>query len=480
MAHDDADFFSSSSSQYLSASSSKPGPRRSPSRQSLNSRGSATPLRPSSSLAQSMDQDASNSRFSLAHELAAALMPEPSAGSRLLAEEFGIEYDEGAEGIDEDVIHHSNADDPQLLITSDERSSFADELDNRNALDTSFEDTPQHNTVRDEHEYDPVFGSPSTSRLKKPKRPEQDAMEMLSQDLESTDKFLSHLRHLDAEPNSNSTSGSQQLSLEKIAYDVIRRLDETTRDREGQVRELLEYEREFRKIAGQVGGEDVLGQLEGITSMDELLAEEKSSSEPLVHPDFDSVEEEVPHRRTRTRTRTQEWEMDPHQLNRDEENEDDNDYDEELTPIKDTFPPPPPILGPPTPAAAIPQLAHLRSFTRSLVSSLTTISEHAQVNGAATTEAGRKIRALKNKLGTWRTDWDSAERSRVKIERWEAGMLDGLDTPDGDASPRYVSSPKQSSHKRVDGRQIVEEHLQAFEVALADAGAKTKAIMASG
>ena len=37
----------------------------------------------------------------MAHELAVALMPEPSAGSKLLAEEFGIEYDEGAEGIDD-------------------------------------------------------------------------------------------------------------------------------------------------------------------------------------------------------------------------------------------------------------------------------------------------------------------------------------------------------------------------------------------
>lgn len=98
------------------------------------------------------------------------------------------------------------------------------------------------------------------------------------------------------------------------------------------------------------------------------------------------------------------------------------------------------------------------------------------MNGAATTEAGRKIRALKNKLGTWRTDWDSAERSRIKIERWEAGISDGADTPDGDASPAHLSG----RHKRTDGRLIVQEHLQAFEVALADAGMKTQAIMASG
>ncbi|KAJ3862034.1 hypothetical protein EV359DRAFT_83724 [Lentinula novae-zelandiae] len=471
MTHDNSDVFGSSSSQFLSASSST-GPRRSPSRQSLNSRRSATSLRSSSSLAQTMDQDASNSRFSLAHELAAALMPEPSAGSRLLAEEFGIEYDEGAEGIDED-IHHSNSDHPQLLVESHEGPSFADELNHRDALDTSFEDTPQHRAARDEQEYDPVFGSPSAMRHKKSKRPEQDAMEVLAQDLESTDKFLSHLRHLDNEPGSIA-SASQQLSLEKMAYDVIRRLDETTRDREGQVRELLEYEREFRKIASQVGGEDVLGQLEELTGIHELQEDEKPTP-ASIHPQIDNAEDEPPRR-----SRVQEWDVDPHQLNRDEEDEDDIDYEEELTPVKDTFPPPPPILGPPTPAATISQLAHLRSFTRSLVTSLTTISEQAQVNGAATTEAGRKIRALKNKLGTWRTDWDSAERSRLKIERWEAGISDGADTPDGDASPGYMSSPRPSGHKRIDGRRIVEEHLQAFELALADAGGKTKVIMASG
>jgi len=102
------------------------------------------------------------------------------------------------------------------------------------------------------------------------------------------------------------------------------------------------------------------------------------------------------------------------------------------------------------------------------------------VNGVATTEAGRKIRALKNKLGKWRTDWDSAERSRIKIERWEAGISDGADTPDGDASSAFLSSPSSGGQKRTDGRRIVQEHLQAFEVALADAGMKTQAIMASG
>ncbi len=60
------------------------------------------------------------------------------------------------------------------------------------------------------------------------------------------------------------------------------------------------------------------------------------------------------------------------------------------------------------------------------------------MNGAATTEAGRKIRALKNKMGGWRTEWDSAERSRLKIERWEAGLAEGEDT---EAPDNYDNTP---------------------------------------
>jgi hypothetical protein len=109
--------------------------------------------------------------------------------------------------------------------------------------------------------------------------------------------------------------------------------------------------------------------------------------------------------------------------------------------------------------SAIPHLAHLRTHTASLVSSLSSLSEHAQENGAATTEAGRKLRALKNKLGGWLTDLDSAERSRLRIERWEA---------DGDVE----------GARRVDGRDVVAEHLREFERVLSEANAKAQAIMA--
>ena len=89
-----------SNSHFLSPSASTSA-RKSPSRQNLKARRSAASLRPSS-LAHALNidnDDAPNGHHhSLAHELALALTPEPSTGSKLLAEEFGIEFDDGADG----------------------------------------------------------------------------------------------------------------------------------------------------------------------------------------------------------------------------------------------------------------------------------------------------------------------------------------------------------------------------------------------
>lgn len=459
-------------SHFLSAPSTSSS-RKSPSRQSISARRSTVSLRGPSSLANIVDEDSANGRHhSLAHELAVALMPEPSAGSKLLAEEFGIEFDDGAEGIDEESAIQGDLNGTQISDADPSILSFASELAN-SANDASLHNLPpevEEPFHEQEHEIDPIFDTPTVSRKKvREKRPEQDAMEVLAQDLESTDKFLNYLRTIDTDQGS---SAPQKPTLETLALDVIRRINVSARDREGHVRELLEYEREFRKISGEVGGSDILGQLDELTRIEDL------SDKPLNHDISKPVRrtlevlEEEPRSPIRLHhPHTSDWELDPdrHRLG------DEDDISEPATsPIKDAFPPTPLISGPPTPASAVPQLTHLRTFTTSLVSSLTTISEQAQVNGAATTEAGRKIRALKNKLGGWRTEWDSAERSRLKIERWEAGIAEG-EVIDGLLSP---VSPGRSSTKRIDGRRIVEEHLRAFELALADAALKTQAIMA--
>ncbi|KAI0773304.1 hypothetical protein BD413DRAFT_472877 [Trametes elegans] len=430
--------------RYLSAGSTS-GPRKSPSRQSLNLNGrkSSASLR-GPSLADALgDESSSNGRHSLAHELAAALLPEPSVSSKLLAEEFGIEYDEGAEGIDGVPEPHYEEAVPQFAEEEIGQDSLAAQLE-LSGVPAPADDAPP--------DFDPEFRSPAASPARERRQPEADPMAILAQDLEYTERFLAQLRRLDGEP--------AQPQLERLATDVIRRINDTARDRETQLRELLECEREFRKIAGEVGGTEALGHL---PELEDIVREEtQAHSSAAVRaevPDLDPVAEV-------STLSANDWEVDPDRARLGDE----EDEYEPQTPVKTEFPPPPTINGPPTPAASITLLAHLRTFTTSTVTSLATISEHTQVNAAATTEAGRKIRALKNKLGGWRSEWDSAERSRLRIERWEAG-LDVETTPSGSTPPR--------TSRRVDGRKLVHEHLQAFEQALAEANLKTQAIMAA-
>ena len=183
-------------SHFLMASTSKP--RKSPSRRNNLHLRPVVPPRTPSNLASVIDNDSLNGHHhSLAHELAVALMPEPSAGSKLLAEEFGIDYDDSVP------------------------PSFADEMHAVPTGDASFNGIP----VAEPEEYP-----------QKEPEPEHDAMEVLAQDLHSTDKFLGHLRKLDIDPGSLATQ--QQPVLEKLASDVIRRMNETVRSREAQVREI--------------------------------------------------------------------------------------------------------------------------------------------------------------------------------------------------------------------------------------------------
>lgn len=575
---------------------------------------------------------------SLAHELAAALMPEPSAGSKLLAEELGLEFDEGAEGIIDDdqeqqqpdalsptPAHahdydgdygqsHTMSEHDFLSSSSNSRPSFADELgghdsydggsytgdhhDDHGGLDGPGDDLSfmlqEHHGHHHHNHLDPTFDdAPSppraapAARHQRQKTPEKDAMDILSENLEFTDKFLSHLRCLDTEGvssavppgartsslnNTSSSSSSQQPvnqqqqnhhqpNLERLASDVIRRINDSVRDRETQVRVLLECEREFKKISGEVGGGDLLGQLDELEDLgtkddndgDGAAEHAPTASPPSQHREPRSlhtlIEEDQPgspvqassssSRRRGHLSRgysrdstANDWELDRHA--HDDDDDDDRshhlgDYDpndhhhHQSTSTHDpdhpnrpspptspqsshsSFPPPPPLTGPPTPSKLLPHLTHIRSFTTSTISSLSSISEHAQVNGVATADAARKIRSLKNKLGAWKTEWESAERSRERIERWEAGIVerdgatvavavgtgnageDEVEEEEGKkavgvtpsmAPPLTPTSATRFASRRVDGRKIVQEQLKAFELVLADAALKTQAIMA--
>lgn len=384
---------------------------------------------------------------SLAHELASALSPEPNASSGLL-EELGIDPEEYDGGMD-------NADvQPEYPMAN---GTLAQELATEDLEIPSLgQDIPQINEPSHEDNIESYLTPSSMDR--QTRQPEQDSMTILAQDLDSTDQFLTQLRRLDAEAGS-----SNQPPLEKVAADIIRHINDTIREREGQVRELLEYEREFRKIAGEVGGTDALSHLEALEDVVGLVDDEPTAPQSA-HERLSTLEEEPP----QTPTSPRGWDAEPEYSNL-LDVRDDLDLQSELVnhSSKDVIPAAPHINGPPTAAAAIPQFTHVRTINTSLITSLTSISEHTQVTGAATAEAGRKIRALKNKLGGWRTDWDSAERSRLKIEKWELGVIE--DSPSGDSTPS----------KRLDARQFAQEQIKAFEAAIAEAGIKTQAIMAA-
>ena len=448
----DDDVFVSTSSRFQSK---KGTPRK-----QLNGRASSASLR-GPSLADSFGGETGNGLSSLAFELAAALVAEgDSGGSRGLAEELGLEYDEGAEGIDESAPGAQVQPDglPNTLESlADAFGGVPHEPPPESPLDSD------DGTLAD---LDPAFGSP-TKPQKQAKVPEQDPMVTLAEDLESTERFLTQLRRLDVEP-------SGQPVLESLATDMIRRIDDTAREREGHVRELLEYEREFRRIAGEVGGNDALGQLD---ELDDLVGEPKQ--EQPTQPDrnsrsLDAITEEPS---TPLQASNSDWEA---ELDRDrarlEDEADEYDASAQQDP-KTTIPAPPSIAGPPTPKTATAHLAHFRTVTTTIASSLATISEQTQVNTAGATEAGRKIRALKNKLGEWRAEWESAEKSRARIEKWETGVMDA-----GDGTLVVLSvpnTPTRSGRSRVDGRKIVQAQMDAFAQTLSDATVRIQTIMAS-
>ncbi|KAG9312855.1 hypothetical protein JVU11DRAFT_6286 [Chiua virens] len=388
---------------------------------------------------------------SLAHELAVALMPDPAGGaSRLLAEEFGIEYDEGAEGIDDDPLARHDTGDADVddghTDDLDGSASLADEL-GENTLGDSLaaelggvveDDGQDDGSTCDQTDVDGASDEEDEDATRRATLAE-DAMEVLAQNLASTDRLLVHLQTID------TTS-----TLENLTTDMISGLNDAVRDREGQVRELISHDRDLKRIATEVGGMDVLGDLDPI----DAVSEDEQERLPPESFKLESVAEE------------------------EEIAEGDSLYAPSLpySPQKTFFAlhtstsPPSTSLSSSktlnnttqhsqssisTLNVALPSMTHMRSHTASFLASLTIISEQSQVNSAATADAGRKIRSVKNQLAKWKTETEGAERSRLKIEKWEA-----------------------ESVGRRDGRVVVDEHMRAFKKAITDAGTKTQAIMA--
>jgi hypothetical protein len=247
------------------------------------------------------------------------------------------------------------------------------------------------------------------------------------------------------------------LRLERRAH-IISRLNETARDREEQVRELLKYEREFQRIAGEVGGSDALASLDALENTRGALADASSSSSSTsasapapssAHEStratrhLDPVTEEEP-------SFTHDWEVDPDTHLQHDGDPDghsaDLDLDLDLDGMGSSGTSPQRLLCDFAAASATSANKWKRSNTRRCDPPL---GAPAHAHGVASLD----------KLGGWRRDLDSAGRSRLRIERWEAdGDVEGV--------------------RHIDGRDVVAEHLREFERVLFEANAKAQAIMA--
>ncbi|QRV88636.1 hypothetical protein RhiJN_16654 [Ceratobasidium sp. AG-Ba] len=410
-------------SQYLAPASSKHA-RKSPSRPAMSTFGT-----------------------SLAHELAAAVMSEPS-DSRALADELGLEF-EDEEGAEDEGATEGPGYGEMMMSTND-----------LSALDTP--SRPGRNDQLNGHGYGHEMDSDLELSPSKPPPPpsfalapaaEVDPIDTLKENVQFIDGFIVQLQNMDLDTSHSPTKpsfssqtrrtsmhGGAEPTLERIATDMIRNIDDARREREVQLRDLINCEREFRKIDGEPNGADRLGSLE---PLEDVSLTDKDGPGPYTHPrTLDAVQEDE---------YDESWEAqrDPRDVFDDEDDGDDPAFaDRSLrrgqpSANRTLLPPPPPYpSGPLTPSSTLPHLAHMRTISQVLATSLSGLSEHVQVNGAAAAEAGRKLRALKNKVGDLQAEWTSAEESIIRIEKGEKA-------PDGEG-------------KRPDGRTIVQEISASF------------------
>ncbi|KAH7335581.1 hypothetical protein B0J17DRAFT_81013 [Rhizoctonia solani] len=444
-------------------------PRKIPSRQNMGTPGGRSPV-----------------IASLAHELAAAVMSEPS-DSRALADELGLEFEEEDEDEEENELVDVQGLDVELgepelgammgmgnypaTITVDtpSRPSRNNTLNGHNrtyslGLDSDFEPSPSKPPPP------PSFGLLST--------PVVDPIETLKENVLFLDQFIVQLKNMDIDsapikPAQSTNSGrlssifpNAEPAVERIAADMIRHIDEARHEREVQLRDLMTYEREFRKIDGEPGGADRIGSVEPLE--DVALTDKAPTQQAYSLRALDAVPED---------DYDDNWEAqqrDPRDVF-----DEDGDGDDPMFTLRSpraspyrrksrrsSLPPPPPYpSGPLTPSSTLPHLAHMRTVSQVLAGSLSGLSEHVQVNGAAAAEAGRKLRSLKNRVTDLQAEWASAEQSIERIEKSEKGL---------DWEATGVVSTQEG--KRIDGRVVVKEISASFFAQLQQVEMKVQAM----
>ncbi|GAA5864939.1 hypothetical protein JCM3774_003917 [Rhodotorula dairenensis] len=100
--------------------------------------------------------------------------------------------------------------------------------------------------------------------------------------------------------------------------------------------------------------------------------------------------------------------------------------------------------------SATTELALLRSTTQSLLSTLASVAEQTQVQSALTSDAGRKLRALRTQLGTLRDEVGGVERSAAFVEAYEARQQSPAHPTGGDSAAVRARREVEEVQRRLD------------------------------
>jgi hypothetical protein len=215
----------------------------------------------------------------------------------------------------------------------------------------------------------------------------------LETSIASTNRFLASLKGISSSGGGAGASRRDDTAgLEAAAGAVVRLLRENTAEREAQVRELTDIVRELGRdhaLCGIVDDDWVeRGAEEDPLGFVGMRAGASSASLDLVAEEDDGL----------------------------------STSDVEAAEGAEFAP-----VGPRAPAAD--QLAHLRLASGALIGSLQAMHEHTQVARAATSDAARRLRALKGVLVAWKTETEGVARSEAWIEADRLASASSKDDP---------------------------------------------------
>ncbi|KZT59493.1 hypothetical protein CALCODRAFT_493635 [Calocera cornea HHB12733] len=378
---------------------------------------------------ESLGVDSGSGGMSLAHELAAALAPEPGANAKALAEELGLDFDEEEGAIVDPSVEQ------------------ADETFRQKTPSAELPITPPRSTKSSARTPAVVVNDIL------------DPVDALARDAKALDAFIQSLKT--AEPT-ESDDVAYEATVEDWISDMLRRLRTTTRDRDMQVKQFEQISRDLRRST------DTAVDIPEITIVDGWL---DGGMKTLQVNGYNSTEIWSP---------TAGLENIPESPEEIRYHDHDNGFFSSSARHSRTTSnavPSNPI------GAALSSLSAIHASNNDLIASLSSLSDQAQVNGAANADAARQLRLIRNRLTGWRDEWESVERSRLRIQRWESGdNEDDLDDPplslSNSPSVRSTSGPgtPRTPPSRPSAKQLADEAMKGYASSLEKASLAAEAL----